>query len=151
MAEATIQAPSQPTARRFSSSTTTRPLSGSFPESCVEPEIRARPTRQMEPTRPTALCDPVTAARGSFASLGATRGTPMDPADETSGSATLRSVGIWSATVNACLAAVAFGVAATTPPRTGPFAAPGTAVPIRTRRRPDSSRGTSSGCISHSR
>jgi hypothetical protein len=52
----------------------------------------------------------------------------MDPANETSGSATLRSVGMWSATVTALLAAVAFGVAATTPPRTGPFAAPGTAV-----------------------
>ena len=25
---------------------------------------------QMEPTRPTVLCDPVTAARGSFATLG---------------------------------------------------------------------------------
>ena len=40
----------------------------------------------------------------------------------------LRSLGTWSAVATAILAAVAFGVAATTPPRTGPFAAPGTAI-----------------------
>ena len=34
-------------------------------------------------------------------------------------------VGFWAATLTAILAAVSFGVAATTPPRTGPFAAPG--------------------------
>ena len=38
-------------------------------------------------------------------------------------------VGFWAATLTAILAAVAFGVAATTPPRTGPFAAPGSALP----------------------
>lgn len=38
-------------------------------------------------------------------------------------------VGFWAATSTAVLAAVSFGVAATTPPRTGPFAAPGTALP----------------------
>jgi hypothetical protein len=35
---------------------------------------------------------------------------------------------MWSAGATAVLAAAAFGVAATTPPRTGPFAAPGTAI-----------------------
>ena len=61
--------------------------------------------------------------------LATTRGdTPDGSANEMSGSATLRSVGMWSATVTALLAVVAFGVAATTPPRTGPFASPGTAV-----------------------
>lgn len=38
-------------------------------------------------------------------------------------------IGIWSAAATAILAAVSFGVASTTPPRTGPFAAPGTAIP----------------------
>jgi hypothetical protein len=38
-------------------------------------------------------------------------------------------VGFWAAALTALLAAVSFGVAATTPPRTGPFAAPGTAIP----------------------
>ena len=38
-------------------------------------------------------------------------------------------VGFWAATLTAILAAVSFGVAATTPPRTGPFAAPGSALP----------------------
>jgi hypothetical protein len=37
--------------------------------------------------------------------------------------------GFWAASLTAFLAAVSFGVAATTPPRTGPFAAPGTAIP----------------------
>jgi hypothetical protein len=37
-------------------------------------------------------------------------------------------VGMWSAAATGVLAAVSFGVAATTPPRTGPFAAPGTAI-----------------------
>jgi hypothetical protein len=45
------------------------------------------------------------------------------------GSAAVRRVGMWSAAATAALAAVSFGVAATTPPRTGPFAAPGTAIP----------------------
>lgn len=35
----------------------------------------------------------------------------------------------WSAAATSLLALVAFGVAATTPPRTGPFAAPGTSLP----------------------
>lgn len=38
-------------------------------------------------------------------------------------------VGFWAATLTALLAAVSFGVAATTPPRTGPFAAPGSVLP----------------------
>ena len=37
--------------------------------------------------------------------------------------------GFWAAILTALLAAVSFGVAATTPPRTGPFAAPGIAIP----------------------
>src|SRR5574340_299201 len=37
--------------------------------------------------------------------------------------------GFWAAILTALLAAVSFGVASTTPPRTGPFAAPGTAIP----------------------
>ena len=44
------------------------------------------------------------------------------------GSAGLRRLGTWSAGATAVLAAVAFGVAATTPPRTGPYAAPGSAI-----------------------
>jgi hypothetical protein len=40
----------------------------------------------------------------------------------------LRGLGMWSAGGTAVLAATAFGVGATTPPRTGPFAAPGTAI-----------------------
>jgi hypothetical protein len=38
-------------------------------------------------------------------------------------------LGFWAAILTALVAAVSFGVAATTPPRTGPFAAPGTAIP----------------------
>jgi hypothetical protein len=38
-------------------------------------------------------------------------------------------VGFWAAILTGLLAAVSFGVAATTPPRTGPFAAPGSALP----------------------
>ena len=38
-------------------------------------------------------------------------------------------VGFWAAILTAVMAAVSFGVAATTPPRTGPFAAPGSAIP----------------------
>jgi len=40
----------------------------------------------------------------------------------------LDRVGSWAAGLTSMLAAVSFGVAATTPPRTGPFAAPGTAI-----------------------
>jgi hypothetical protein len=52
----------------------------------------------------------------------------MEQADQAVGSARLRRVGMLSAAATAVLAAVSFGVAATTPPRTGPFAAPGTAI-----------------------
>ena len=38
-------------------------------------------------------------------------------------------VGFWAAILTALLAGVSFGVAATTTPRTGPFAAPGSAIP----------------------
>jgi len=52
----------------------------------------------------------------------------MGPADQAFGSTRVLHVGMWSAAATAALAAVSFGVAATTPPRTGPFAAPGTAI-----------------------
>jgi hypothetical protein len=54
------------------------------------------------------------------------RGT--DTAHPCHGTAQARRVGTWAAASTAVLAAVSFGVAATTPPRTGPFAAPGTAI-----------------------
>jgi hypothetical protein len=38
-------------------------------------------------------------------------------------------VGFWAAILTGLSAAVSFGVAVTTPPRTGPFAAPGSAIP----------------------
>ena len=38
-------------------------------------------------------------------------------------------IGFWAAILTAALAAVSFGVAVTTPPRSGPFAAPGSAIP----------------------
>jgi hypothetical protein len=38
------------------------------------PVAEALPNTRMEPTRPTVLCDPVTAARGSFATLGPNAG-----------------------------------------------------------------------------
>lgn len=50
-------------------------------------------------------------------------------AAEASAATRLRSLGVWSAVATAGLAALAFGTAVTTPPRTGPFAAPGTAIP----------------------
>ena len=37
-------------------------------------------------------------------------------------------IGFWAAILTAALAAVSFGVAVTTPPRSGPFAAPGSAI-----------------------
>lgn len=43
--------------------------------------------------------------------------------------ALLDRTGFWAAVLTSVLAAVSFGVAVTTPPRTGPFAAPGTAIP----------------------
>jgi hypothetical protein len=52
----------------------------------------------------------------------------MERAEQAFGSDVVRRVGMWSAAATAVLAAVSFGVAATTPPRTGPFAAPGTAI-----------------------
>jgi hypothetical protein len=39
-------------------------------------------------------------------------------------------IGFWAAILTAALAAVSFGVAVTTPPRTGPLAAPGSAIPF---------------------
>jgi hypothetical protein len=53
----------------------------------------------------------------------------MEETDRAFGAAEVRRVGIGSAVATAVLAAVSFGVAVTTPPRTGPFAAPGTAIP----------------------
>ena len=42
-----------------------------FPSVPASAPTCERPSNtQMEPTRPTVLCDPVTAARGSFATLG---------------------------------------------------------------------------------
>jgi len=38
-------------------------------------------------------------------------------------------MGFWAAILTAALAAVSFGVAVTTPPRSGPFAAPASAIP----------------------
>ena len=45
-----------------------------------------------------------------------------------SSSAEVRLVGMWSAAATAALAAVSFAAAVTTPPRTGPFVAPGVAI-----------------------
>jgi hypothetical protein len=42
----------------------------------------------------------------------------------------LDRLGFWAAILTSALAAASFGVAATTPPRTGPFAAPGSAIPF---------------------
>jgi hypothetical protein len=52
----------------------------------------------------------------------------MERGNQALGSADVRRVGMWSAAALGVLAAVSFGVAATTPPRTGPFAAPGAAI-----------------------
>jgi hypothetical protein len=52
----------------------------------------------------------------------------MEHVDRTFGPAEVRRVGMWSAGALAVFAAVSFGIAATTPPRTGPFAVPGTAI-----------------------
>lgn len=52
----------------------------------------------------------------------------MEQTNQAIGSAAVRRVGMWAAAATAALAAVSFGVAATTPPRTGPFAAPATAI-----------------------
>jgi hypothetical protein len=52
----------------------------------------------------------------------------MEQANQIFRSTRVRRVGMWAAAATAALAAVSFGVAATTPPRTGPFAAPGTAI-----------------------
>ena len=51
-----------------------------------------------------------------------------DSARLRTGGSVLRGVGVSSAVATAVLSAVAFGVAVTTPPRTGPFAALGTAI-----------------------
>jgi len=52
-----------------------------------------------------------------------------DPAAGTGRANLADRFGFWAAALTALIAAVSFGVAATTPPRTGPFAAPGTALP----------------------
>lgn len=49
-------------------------------------------------------------------------------ASTTANDGRVRRAVFWSAVLTALTAAVSFGVAATTPPRTGPFAAPGTAL-----------------------
>ena len=51
-----------------------------------------------------------------------------DQTSEMSHETVVRRVGAWSAVATAALAAVSFAVAATTPPRTGPFVAPGVAI-----------------------
>lgn len=52
-----------------------------------------------------------------------------DESTETDRTSRLNRTGFWAAILTTLLAAVSFGVAATTPPRTGPFAAAGTAIP----------------------
>jgi hypothetical protein len=52
-----------------------------------------------------------------------------DPSTKAGRVSLLDRIGFWAAVLTALLAAVSFGVAATTPPRTGPFAAPGSAIP----------------------
>lgn len=49
--------------------------------------------------------------------------------DMAAGRAAAARFGVWASAATAALAAVAFGIGATTPPRSGPFAAPGTAIP----------------------
>jgi hypothetical protein len=51
-----------------------------------------------------------------------------DSISVTAGSGRVVRAGFWAASLTAILAAVSFGVAVTTPPRTGPFAAPGSAL-----------------------
>jgi hypothetical protein len=52
-----------------------------------------------------------------------------DPMSVTGSSGQADGAGVWAASLNALLAAVSFGVAVTTPPRTGPFAAAGSTIP----------------------
>ncbi len=52
-----------------------------------------------------------------------------NPATLTGRAGSSDRAGFWAAILSALLAAVSFGVAVTTPPRTGPFAAPGSAIP----------------------
>lgn len=47
---------------------------------------------------------------------------------DSTGSDLVRRTGFWSALLTALIGAVSLGVAITTPPRSGPFAAPGTAI-----------------------
>ena len=51
-----------------------------------------------------------------------------DPMRATDGSGPADRAGFWAASLTALLAAVSFGVAITTPPRTGPYAAAGSAI-----------------------
>jgi hypothetical protein len=51
-----------------------------------------------------------------------------DPLPQTDGPGLSDRVSFWAASLTSVLAAVSFGVAATTPPRTGPYAAAGTAL-----------------------
>jgi hypothetical protein len=53
-----------------------------------------------------------------------------DPSTRAGRVSLLDRTGFWAAILAAALAAVSFGMAATTPPRTGPFAAPGSAIPF---------------------
>ncbi len=57
-----------------------------------------------------------------------------DSAGSVTDPSVLRGVGVSSAVATTVLSAVAFGVAVTTPPRTGPFAAPGAAIALRVRK-----------------
>ena len=52
-----------------------------------------------------------------------------DPSTMTERTGLADRIGFWAAILTAALAAVSFGVAVTTPPRSGPFAAPGSAIP----------------------
>jgi hypothetical protein len=54
--------------------------------------------------------------------------TASDAAVSFSPTALLSRFGFWSASLTATFAAVALGIGVTTPPRSGPFAAPGTAL-----------------------
>ena len=52
-----------------------------------------------------------------------------DPSTMTERAGLADRIGFWAAILTAALAAVSFGAAVTTPPRSGPFAAPGSAIP----------------------
>ena len=52
-----------------------------------------------------------------------------DPSKVTDAAGLVDRTGFWAAILTALLAVASFGMAVTTPPRTGPFAAPGSAIP----------------------